>query len=92
MSFVFYKNMRNVQTLIVYSLLNDSLYRGDEGGFRRKMQRCLSDGQTPPLRLLLHHEHHFPDMRTGIEHPVCFARLCQRKGFKDLRFHRPGFN
>lgn len=38
MSFIFYKNMRNVQTLIVYSLLNDSLYRGDEGGFRRKMQ------------------------------------------------------
>ncbi len=94
MSFVFYKNMRNVQTLIVHSLLNDSLYRGD-GGDRPLLASLLAMpalGQTSPVRLLLYHQHHFPDMRAGIQHPVCFACLGQWKGFKDLRLHRPGFN
>ncbi len=83
-----------MQTLIVYSLLNDRRYCGD-GGDRPLLASLLAMpalGQTSPVRLLLHHQHHFPDMRAGIQHPVRFACLGQWKGFKDLRLHRPGFN
>lgn len=55
MSFVFYKNMRNVQILIVYSLFNDSLYRGTGAGSGGRCRRWLPQGQTSPLRLLIHH-------------------------------------